>query len=142
MQEQFDNFFNELRILHLALVVGVVLISLIILFFLGAERQEEQSFIPLIGPLIAVASLTFMYFNSAKKMKQIKDIEDLDDKLMAYRTLQVQKYSLLEGPALINILFYYLYGDYMLILVASGLIFLLVLLLPLKDKIKYDLGLQ
>ncbi|MDO6491147.1 MAG: MFS transporter [Cellulophaga sp.] len=130
-----DQKIKTLKIIHLAITFGVVLIY----FTLGditalksfkVPALDAYSVVFLALPLIAVFASNFVFKNT---LKQAKDIKELKDKFGVYQTASIIRWAILEGAAFIIL---FLKPDFMLF----GLLIILymVFLSPTLDKIKND----
>ncbi|MEP0212789.1 MAG: MFS transporter [Cellulophaga sp.] len=130
-----DQKIKTLKIIHLAITFGVVLIY----FTLGditalksfkVPALDAYSVVFLALPLIAVFTSNFVFKNT---LKQAKDIKELKDKFGVYQTASIIRWAILEGAAFIIL---FLKPDFMLF----GLLIILymVFLSPTLDKIKND----
>lgn len=131
---------KNLNVLYLALIAGQVLICGIFLFLTIQGKEEATSHYIFIGPLLSIATITaaFMLYNTHKK--QAKKIKDEDEKLLHHRSTNIIRWALLEGGNLINVILFFLEGNYIyLLFFAMGLLAFLMLR-PTEKAFKEEYG--
>ena len=116
MATQFSNlkeFLQSIKILHLAMWMGMTILALLFKFVLGVEDQSEGDFLfPSIGIFTAVSSVAIGHLIFNQKIEQIRQKEEaLMDKLGGFRVAYILKLALLEGAALLCLILYFLNGN-------------------------------
>lgn len=116
------QYFKELRVLHKALLIGQVVIS-IILYILARNTAylagiDTGDYLVLGMMLVGFVSSSIVFKKLVEKAKETKDLKD---KLGAYRTALIAKWAALEGPVLIGIIFFFMSSNLAFLLVAGVL---------------------
>jgi hypothetical membrane protein len=70
-----------------------------------------------------------------KKMVRIKELPTFDEKLNAYKFSFIIRYFLMDAPALLASLAYFLTGEKKLLIITGALLCLMVYLLPVKKRL-------
>lgn len=147
LQHNFKQYFNILRILHLALLAGVIGFGTVVHFVLlpmpdfEPEGFNSSLYVNLsAGYLVFAISLGYWLFG--QQMKTAKAATDLGDKLNAYRSSSIIRWALLEGAALMSLVFYLLSGNVILLAIAGVALLVLLLLHPNAMRLKVDLDLS
>lgn len=149
MNQKIKDTYKGNFILHVAMVAGVIIFAVI------AHLVNNMGTEPLLGHMEDM-SKTFQYIAYAltiggylggmymfnNLVKQARQKEGLLSKLEAYRSANVMQIALLEGPALVSIVFYLLTNAYVFLLIGGMLILYMLLKLPVVSKISEDLELS
>jgi hypothetical protein len=115
MSQNQKPYFTSLRIIHAALLLGMIVFFLIIRFVLLTSDIIDKStvtdiFLLYIPPiLLAVAILAgWLLFKSQLKQSEGKI---LTLKLMDYRAALIVRWALLEGAVLFSLIMFLIYAD-------------------------------
>lgn len=135
---------NTLTLLHMALTAGPLIVGLI--FYSSTPIQEYKDIqgdiaiyiFPLIG---LMGFLSSMYMFKALT-KNVENKPSLQEKLANFQSASLIRYALLEGPALLNLVWFSTTGNLLFLTVAGVLILLLFLQRPTKLKIDRELQLK
>jgi len=141
------EFFLNLTILHASLIIGQVLF-IVIFFYMnssgteGSGGEDLDQVFQLIIPIAVIGGLFGSMVLPNRRLQAIKGETDIKEKLANYRGAMILKYALLEGPALIAIVGYYItdtiyYLGFALILIVAQLIYR-----PTRDRTANDLELS
>ncbi len=137
------SFLKTLTIIHLAMVAGPLLAATI--FFMNTELQTngtQSDIFVYIFPIIALAGVFGSKFLFNLFVKNLKNHETLQAKLTGYQTASLIKYGLLEGPALLNIVWFSVTGNLLYLSIGCALILFLFVQRPSADKVENDLVLD
>lgn len=146
LQSNFKQYFTVLRILHLALVAAIVVFGTVVQFVLlplpdFQPNQNSALFVNLsAGYLVFAATIGYWLFGN--QLKTAKKLKTLNDKLNAYRSASIIRFALLEGAALVAIVFYLLTGNIILLGIAGIGLLVLLLVHPNAMKLKDHLDLS
>ncbi|WP_298479957.1 hypothetical protein [uncultured Maribacter sp.] len=138
------SFLKTLSFLHLSLVIGLLLFSVIAYSqTTGITLEPESNNVFLyIVPVIAIIG----YFGSQvvfkKKLSTIKTDNTLTEKLKKYKSASHIKFFLIEIPALLSIYAFYITSNALPLVIAVCLIAYLYVQKPSADKIKTELALN
>ena len=138
------NFLKTITLLHMALSTGPIIAGFIFYNSTSIKEYKEAAgdfFIyvfPLIG-LIGVLASAFMFKTLTKN---IAEKSSLQEKLAAFQSASLIRYALLEGPALLNLVWFSKTGNLLYLTVAGVLVLLLVLQRPTRLKIDRELQLK
>lgn len=144
-----DSYLGKLQIVHIAIGFGQISILIIaiginfivwevpIIYNLSVTTQSS---IPVI--CLSLVLYAFYYFNR-KLSKIYKEIGVYKlDGLIAYRSLSIIRWALLEIAVMLSIVAYLLSGLHWLIAWALLMIAIFARIHPTKDKVASDLGLS
>jgi len=141
---QPKTFLKTLSFLHLSLVIGLILFSILAFTQTNGISLEPQ---PKNGLLYIVPILAIVgYFGSQtlykKMLSGIKTDSSLEEKLKKYKSASHIKFFLLEIPALFSIYTFYSTSNALPLVIAVCLIIYLYVQKPSVDKIKTELNLS
>ena len=136
------GYYQSLRLLHTALVFGIVLFVSVI-FFIVFKRSGSlvdislDRILQVIAVLFTGASLFigFRLFNN-RILELRRSILPVRAKLEAYRTACIIWWAMIEGPALFAAVGYYLTGNAAFFALALFHIAILVVFMPRRDNFK------
>ncbi len=138
------KFLNTLTLLHTALTAGPLIIGLI--FYYNTPIQEYQELegdifiyvFPFIG-LMGVLASTYMF---KILIKNLENKPGLHEKLAGFLSASLIRFALLEGPAILNLVWFSNTGNLLFLTVAGVLVLLLFLQRPTKLKVDRELHLK
>jgi len=126
LEKTSKQYFKELRVLHTALLIGQVAIAATLYYIVhgekltwGFEAGDVYSYIVLGVMIFGLLASSFIY---KKLLGKAKRMTHLEDKLGAYWGASIAKWALLEGPALIGIILFYLTSNLTFLLMAGVMI--------------------
>lgn len=137
------EYFSQLNIIHIALLMGQILFLLII-YFINHEVEMsdgddlEASF-KLIAPLLAVGGFIASLTISKSRLKNSQRKGSLKEKLEDYRAITIIKLALIEGPSLFAIISYFITADMFFFYLALILVLVFVFIRPTKKSFIKDL---
>ena len=145
IKQTFTQYFNALRILHLAMVTGLIIYGTVVHVVLVPEAATPSSdsalFVNLTGGFLAITTaMAYWLFN--QRMTAAQQLNTLSDKLGAYRAAAIIKYALIEGPTLAAITYYLVSGNAILIGIGALGALILLLNMPNPAKLKTELDLS
>lgn len=136
---------DTFSIIHFAMLAGPTVAGVIFYFTTSvsntSEFNQEDIFVYLL-PIIAMAGIFVGKFLYPKLLIPVKKKETLQQKLAGFQTASLIQYALVEGPALINIVWFSITGNLLYLTIGGVLIIYLFTLRPTKDKVELDLELQ
>ena len=108
-------YFKTIKIVHLALVAGIIFFMLIALFLqfngFGKMGKEFNTIFIYVASLFVLVGISASYLISKRKLKACLSKPTLLEKLNSYREVLVLKFALLEAPAFFVIVVYLLTGN-------------------------------
>lgn len=140
-----NKFLKNLSIVHVMLTFGVIAFSAVTLYINKAAFDfafDTNDILVLIYPVIVVSALTLIGIVPKKILENAKKSNDLKTMLASYQTASIVKYILIEGSAMLGIVFYLLSKNGLFIVIALILIVFLILQRPTKNKVESDLELR
>ena len=145
-QSMFKEFTRSLNVLHLALVMGAVMVSLVIYFFSLTDRffdyTDTSDIFLYICPALALFGLFSSEILTRKQINQIDPKSSLEEKLGDYRAAKVREWALIEGPLLVCIVASMQTQNMLYFIIAGILIIFLYSKKVNEAKIKEDLSLR
>lgn len=137
------SFLKTLSYLHLSLVIGLILFSVIAYSQsngITIEPDSNNLFLYMV-PIVAIIGYFGSQFIFKKMINSIKIDATLEEKLKKYKSASHIKFFLLEIPALVSIFAFYSTGNALPLVIAVCLIAYLYVQKPSPDKIKTELAL-
>ncbi len=121
--------FKAMQVIHFALCMGVILFASVTLFLKVFELEPNitkamQPFL-LIAALVALGGATLSRVLPNTLLSKLNKEDEAGKKFATFQTASILKWALLEGPALINIVFFLLQGHLFFLLVGAFLLILL-----------------
>lgn len=146
-QQSSKEYFKTLGIIHLSLIGGLLLFGMVSVFLQTDSPSSDNNsssidVFMIFAPVIAFLGITASYLISNNRLQSIKKHDSLSKKMNEYRSTQIVKYALLEGPALFSLVSYLLTGNCIYLILAAVLIVLLFMNRPTKFKAISDLTLN
>lgn len=137
-------------ILHLAMLIGPTVMAAVFWFLLneGAMEEANESFdnMKLIFQVIIVSVLCIGYVVNklvlGKQLTEARKLENLEDKLAAYRSINVIRSAILEGAALASLVFFFVSGDQIFFYMGLLILAFLLAIFPTKARIVKDLAMD
>ena len=145
-QQNFKQYFFILRLLHLAMTAAVVILGFIVHFVLipvsdFTPNENTALFINIAAAYLAIA-VALSYWLFGVRLNVAKQQSSLSDKLNSYRAATILRFALIEGAALLTVVFYLLTGNLVLLGIAGIGLVVLLLHHPNLVKLKMDLDLS
>jgi len=145
--QSLKEYIRANQVICLALIIGQLLFAAISVYLVNSGAMNigdtglNEVFLILV-PVITLSSISggFYYFSS--KIKLIKDKTDLNGKLAEYRSAQIVRWALLEGPSFFSIVVYLITSNYLFLSIAVTIIAIFILLFPTREKFEKDLELS
>jgi hypothetical protein len=144
MQE--TNAYKALNILHKAMLMGQVLFTAVCFYLLYSKSvipslHELDKTLQVITIIFSVAGFIAGNFLFKKRLPQAKESSlPLKEKFAIYRSGCIIQWALLEAPALLSVVSFFLTGNYAFIALTAMLIILFTVLGPSKIKTAFQLG--
>ncbi len=115
--QTFNQYLTALRILHGAMVMGLLMFMVIIHFVLQPEQEGDSAlFVNLMAGFLAIC-IALSYWLYGQRLTAVKTEPSLGAKLAGYRSASIVKFALLEGPSLAALVFYLISGKFVRIFV-------------------------
>lgn len=128
--------YNSIKVLPLAIIAGLCLITCILLFFKSGGTQEDG-----LGDLVVIAvallAAVCVVMSSYLFRKKVADSmgKPVIDKLVLYRQATIIRFALLDGPALFSIVFFFLTGNYLYLVITGCMALFMILNRPNDEMI-------
>lgn len=143
------GYFRQLRVLHAALLLGLVIFTGVIFFIqhrqgspLAGDLKMERT-LQVIAVLLSVGCLMLGYrrYNAAL-VELKKSFGTLEERTAGYRAASIQWWAMLEGPALFGLIGYFLAGNFAFLFLSLFHMAILAMSIPRKDIIVLLLNLR
>jgi len=139
------KFLQRLRLIHLAMFSAPFGMGLF--FFWQTEvvtvkGQALNDVFVYVLPLFALLGYFASKIVYQRLLAGFKTKRTLNEKLSGFLIASVIRYALLEGPALLNILWFSFTGNLLFLTIGGVLLLFLLLLRPTTDKVVEDLNLM
>ena len=150
MNTELQNSIRAIRIIHFALMMGVLLFLLASVFInqqTGAlafeEGSPEADIFLVVSNIIAIAAITGGAFVFRSRLKGIDSL-NLQDKLLKYREAHIIRAATIESPAFFFLVCFILFGTPVFIIEAICCFAILGFLFPstsrIAKEIKHDVS--
>jgi len=140
------EYFIALKIIHIALTVGIVFFMLISIYLqysgFGTIAQELKNGLYIAVPLFAITGIVASNLIFKQRLRIIADHKNLKEKMINYRTALIIKLALVEGPAFLATVAYMLTGDLIFLGIIIGLLVVFLLYTPTRNKLIVELELS
>ncbi len=139
------NYFKSIKIIHLALVTGVVFFALISILLqakgFGTVGQEIDNVLLIVVPIFVLAGIFASNFVFKKKLSEVRKKSNLKEKMEEYQSALIIKLALIEGPSFFAVITYLLTDNYIYLGLTAILIIVFIIYAPNKTKFITDLEL-
>ena len=139
------EYFKSIKIVHIALVVGVVFFALISVFLqikgFGTVGHEIDKVLLIVVPIFALIGIFASNFVFKKKLNEIRKKSNLKEKMEEYRSALIIKLALIEGPSFFAVVSFLLTGNYIYLGLTVILIIVFLIYTPNKTKFINELEL-
>lgn len=92
-------------------------------------------------PIFAVTSIGASYFVFKGKLNKLKESPSLEQKLVEYRSAQIVRWALLEGPSFLTIIAFLLTGQFLFVGIVAVIIMFFIPTFPNRARFEQDLEL-
>lgn len=148
IQEKLNikQYFQTLKIIHFALVAGLVLFAAAVSFITNNSKAIDDKdtiniYFIVVG-LIGISGVFIGEFVMRRMLEQAKNKTSLGEKLRIYQMAKIAKYATLEGPALLSLVFFLLAQRPGFMVIAVFLILMLTMNYPTRERTITELGLS
>jgi hypothetical protein len=140
------NEFKALQIIHKAMALGMLLLTVIMIFVVAKGGQSIVSAsldrtLQVVALLVSVGSTYAGITVYKKKLQAIPPMDTAKDRMAAYRVAALLRWALIEAPVLLSVIFLRLTGNYAFLALAIALMFVFAAVRPSTDVITYQLRL-
>jgi len=140
------NFFSTLRILHLAICFGT-LVVLVAFYFVGKNQTDSplaqgNQMMVYIFPIMAASVGGMSVFLFKQFLAKTEQAKDLTSKLNQYRVACIVKWALLEGAAIMLALGFFMSKQILFLALGAGVLAFLVIQQADKNTFKTDVKLS
>ncbi|MBG49381.1 MAG: hypothetical protein CML05_13935 [Pseudozobellia sp.] len=144
MQPNGISIFNNLKIIHTALLIGMVLFGIFVYTQNGqfiAEIEDGDIFVYIV-PIVAFSAyfLGMLFFK--KMILRIKREDSLKQKLEVYQKASLVNYAFLEAAAMLALVAYFLKGTALYLVIALCIMVFYISKRPTINKLLNDLPLS
>lgn len=147
VQQTSKEYFRSLYILHIALMTGVLLFSILSVFLVSSGSMAKNDtgldaiFIKVVPALVLIA-LIIAVWSYNKRLARLKGMRELKQKLTGYRSVFIIRTAWVEGSGIFAIMAYLLTGNYLYIGIAGLLVLLFLIWVPTREKVANALDLS
>ena len=139
----FQKELKSLRVMHLGLMAGLAIVLLNMLFLNNFQLKPALDTLVMVALFLAVAApFAVQAFVLPQLLAAAKSKSGLQQKWDAYRSYAIMSYAILEGPALVNVVAYFVTDSYYSVSAVLLLLVLLARLAPNREKVISDLELS
>lgn len=147
IQQTSTAYFNTLRIIHLALFAGQLLLGGIFYFLVnqnpsGSEHAELGKMFEFSIPALLIGGVVTGYIAYRQLVPAIQKLEGLAPKLERFRALLILRYALWEGPVIFALIGFFLTHNQLFLYLAGAGMVAFFFLRPQKEAIAETLALK
>lgn len=128
--------FKAMKVIHIALCMGVVIILSIMRYLVKqkapVDHAQDNMAFEIIGVAVAFICMLASRFLFLTRASTAVNIPALSDKIAVYRGALILQLALLEGPAIINTIFYFLTKNDLHFFIAIGLLLFMIWARPTR----------
>lgn len=128
--------FKQMNIIHAALCIGCALV----IFVMYNLVKQDENVIPSANIIISVLGVAIAFINVMlsrflffMRTRQGQTTNDFSQKINIFRAAFIIQMAMLEGAAIINIIFYFLTKDKLHFFIAIGVLLLMVMRRPTRS---------
>lgn len=137
-----QNFFTTLNIIFIALCIGQ-LIFFGVVFFIASQNSIQRnldldSILLYLSPVYSISMIFLSKFLYNKYSQNVDKSLDVKSKAMKYRTASIVNWAMLESANLFSLVSFLLTGNYVHLLIFSGVFAGFILNRPSKEKFIID----
>ncbi|MBX2846670.1 MAG: hypothetical protein KTR13_10705 [Saprospiraceae bacterium] len=137
-QEVTSNL-RSLSVIHAALCMGVIIFLSVIYFGLKPEKLEPTNTIFLIlGGMLVLTGISASLIFYRSLLSKLNEADSIGAKFTTYRSASIIRYALLEGPTLVNSVFFLLTGNPIHLYIALAGVAILFLSRPTLQQFVND----
>lgn len=134
-----QQFFQQLKIIHLALIAGQVMFVVIVFFLLEDPLKNDEitgweTMAPYAIGLTAVVFYALSRFAVNAKLKRVKNRASISTKLAGYRESMILRWALLETPSFIAIIGAFMMNESIYLLFSALFIIIFVMEAPSVNR--------
>ncbi|MHB8208697.1 hypothetical protein [Mucilaginibacter sp.] len=139
------TFLRTISIIHVALILGIVMFCAVT-YSINSSRNTFSYNIndpfTYVSLILAIGGFTAGFFLFKNQLVKVQNQATLKGKLSVYQSALIQRFALLEGPAMFAVVAYELSANLYFLIIAGLIILYFVTLRPTKDKIETGLNLS
>ena len=133
VEQTSKEYFKILKIMHLALLIGLSAFTLIVYLLsinggIIADNSDLDNLFQYIAPTLIVSGIIASYLIQKNKVNKIKLKTNVIEKLTDYRSAFIIKFALLEAPAFFAIVIFILTANLIYLVYIMPIIILFTLL--------------
>ncbi len=134
------ELYNSIKILPLALMAGLSMISAIMIFLKQGDKMTggEGDYLPILMALVAGAGFVFGSYIFRKRIADSMG-KSMIEKLVVYRQAMIVRFALLEGPGLLSVIMFFLTSNYLYMIITGTIVLFMILNRPTDDMIAQNL---
>lgn len=130
-----DNF-KQMNILHAALCIGCAIILFIMYTLVNQEKNAvitDNIIFSVIGIVIAFVNVLLSRVLFFMRTQPAQTINDFGQKINLFRAAFILQMALLEGAAIINVVFYFITKNKLHFFIAIGVLLLMIVRRPTRS---------
>jgi hypothetical protein len=113
--------FKQTQTLHLALILGLVLMSSMLWLTISTDEVAlEQTILSQVLPIVLAGLIVVAFYVYKMRIANQGELTSLLEKVEHYRASNIIKWALMEGAGLMSMLFYFFIEDGLLFPVIFG----------------------
>lgn len=134
-QNTVGTQFRALRIIHIALCVGVLLLLSVFRYLVKQESDvvpDKNLIVEILGVAIGFVCVIAARFLFFVRTKAALSVVTLKEKINIFRGAFILQMALLEGAAILNLVFYFLTKNDLHFFIALGILLLMIFRRPTR----------
>lgn len=145
IEQTSKDYFKELTILHLAMLVGQVLMAAILYYIHEGNYTSGLDFRNIFSILVLAAVIIGFagsFFIPKKMIEKAKTSKDLKEKMGRYRAALVVKWAFLESGTMVPLILFYITGNLTFLMMGGAMIAFFASTNPSPKKAIQELNLK
>jgi len=145
MQTTPRKFLKTLSIIHMALLVGPLLLGAFLFLntkIIPTDVQNSDDVFIYVLPLLGMIGIFASKFLYQRFLRALVNKKSLREKLAGFQSASIIQYALVEGPAFLNLAWFGVTGNSLYLTVAGVLLIYLFIVRPKATQVIDDLQLQ
>ncbi len=145
-KKNLNEIIKQSQLICSSLIIGQLFFLAVAIFLVtraeaGIGEVDLGDIFIFIIPIFAVTSIAASYFVFKNKLNRLKESQSVEQKLVDYRSAQIIRWALLEGPSFLTIIAFLLTGQFIFVGVVAIIIMFFIPTFPSAARLEQDLEL-
>jgi len=146
MEQTSKQYFRGLKIIHFALIMGLVAFVGVGSFLVSTSSASKSStdveLFSVIAPILAVIAFFTSFYLFKFYLKKAKELKTIKEKTTAYSTALIISLALLEAPGLFAVVITLMTSNLMFLIITAVMVAYMLTFHPSQERFIRDLELN